>query len=111
MQHRIVILVETTHASARETLRDVAAFIRDSAADRSIDHGPKRLESGPPEWFRRWRGDGIIARLHCRRTAEAVARTGLPAVDVLGVAPPREGVARDLGRRRDRPGTAMIPAG
>jgi hypothetical protein len=86
MQHRIAILVETTHASARETLRGVAAFVRDSAADWAIDHEPKRLESGPPEWFRRWRGDGIIARLHCRRTGEAVARTGLPAVDVLGVA-------------------------
>ena len=86
MQHRIAILVETSHASARETLRGVAAFVRDSAADWAIDHEPKRLESGPPEWFRRWRGDGVIARLHCRRTGEAVARTGLPAVDVLGVA-------------------------
>ena len=95
-------LVETTHASARETLRGVAAFVRDSAADWAIDHEPKRLEAGPPEWFRRWRGDGVIARLHCRRTAEAVARSKLPAVDMLGV-------ARHTARR-PRPETGMIPA-
>jgi LacI family transcriptional regulator len=102
MQHRIAILVETSHASARETLRGVAAFVRDSAADWAIDHEPKRLEAGPPEWFRRWRGDGVIARLHCRRTAEAVARSKLPAVDMLGV-------ARHTARR-PRPETGMIPA-
>jgi transcriptional regulator GlxA family with amidase domain len=103
MQHRIAILVETTHASARETLRGVAAFVRDSGADWAIDHEPQRLETGAPDWFRRWRGDGIIARLHCRRTAEAVARTGRPAVDVIGVARQAARLLADRLAGRGRP--------
>ena len=34
-----------------------------------------------------WRGDGIIVRVQSQHIAEAVQRTGLPVVDVLGVAP------------------------
>lgn len=40
-----------------------------------------------PSWLARWRGDGIIARIQNRRIADAVTRTGLPVVDVLGLVP------------------------
>lgn len=38
-----------------------------------------------PVWLKKWKGDGIIARLQNRRIADAVVATGIPVVDVLGV--------------------------
>lgn len=82
----IAVLVETSHASARETLRGLLAFIHHSGVRWRLDHEPRRLEKGPPEWIRRWRGDGIIARSHCPRSMAAVVNSGAPAVELLGVA-------------------------
>jgi LacI family transcriptional regulator len=73
-RRRIAVLVETSHASARESLRGVLAYIRSSGARWQIDHEPRRLENGPPEWLRPWHGAGIIVR------------AGVPAVEILSVA-------------------------
>jgi LacI family transcriptional regulator len=83
---RIAILVETSHGSAREKLRGILGFIRETGADWVLDHEPRRLETKPPEWLRNWRGDGIIARSHCPQTVAAIVRSGRPAVEILGVA-------------------------
>ena len=82
----IAVLVETSHASARETLRGLLGFIHEHGLRWHLDHEPRRLENGPPEWLRRWRGDGIIARSHCPKSMAAVVGSGVPAVELLGVA-------------------------
>lgn len=38
-----------------------------------------------PTWFRRWEGDGIIARVESKRLAEEIARRNMPTVDLRGV--------------------------
>lgn len=83
---RIALLVETSHASAREALRGILAFIQESGVRWQLDHEPRRLENGPPPWLRRWRGDGIIARSHCPKAMAAVVASNVPAVELLGVA-------------------------
>jgi LacI family transcriptional regulator len=83
---RIALLIETSHSSAREKLRGVLAFIREQGVAWQIDHEPQRLERGPPEWLRRWQGDGIIACSHCPKTMAAIVRADVPAVELLGVA-------------------------
>jgi LacI family transcriptional regulator len=82
----IAVLVETSHASAREALRGILAFVAESGARWRLDHEPRRLENGPPPWLRRWRGDGIIARSHCPKAMAAVVAAAVPAVELLGVA-------------------------
>jgi LacI family transcriptional regulator len=42
----------------------------------------QRRGERPPDWLRRWRGDGIIARIENGEIASAVKRTRLPVVDV-----------------------------
>ena len=78
---RVALLIETSNAYARGLLQGVVHYIR--------EHQPwsfHLMEQGrgddPPEWLKRWRGDGIIARIETSRIARAVVQTGVPAVDV-----------------------------
>jgi len=82
----VVLLVETSLASGRDILRGIAQYVREHGPW-SIYHEPRSLEDSVPRWLKRWRGDGIIARLQNRQIAAAVLATGVPAVDVLGVCP------------------------
>lgn len=83
---KVALIVETSLASGRDILRGIAQYIREHGPW-SVYHEPRGLEEDVPRWLARWRGDGIIARVQTRRIAEAVLETGLPVVDVLGLAP------------------------
>jgi LacI family transcriptional regulator len=80
----VALLIETSLASGRDILRGVARYVREHGPW-SIYLEPRSLEESVPRWLRGWDGDGIIARLQNERIAEAVASSGVPAVDVLGV--------------------------
>ena len=82
---KVALVVETSLAPGREILRGIAQYVRECGAW-SVYHQPRSLEESAPRWLRRWHGDGIIVRLQNRRLFEAVRASGLPAVDVLGVA-------------------------
>ncbi len=82
----VALIIETSLISGREILRGIAHYVRERGPW-LIYHEPRALEAAVPRWLESWRGDGIIARLQNARIAEAVAGTGIPAVDVLGVAP------------------------
>jgi LacI family transcriptional regulator len=86
MQHRrkVAVLVESSRGYGRGLLHGVATYVR--------EHGPwtihnheRRLYDVAPEWLRRWRGDGIIARVASRRLAGQIARLRVPTVDLLGL--------------------------
>jgi LacI family transcriptional regulator len=62
-----------------------------------MDHGrfsiflqERSLGDLSPRWLRNWEGDGIIARVENRPTADAIRRLGLPAVDLRCVLPDLE---------------------
>src|SRR5262249_39922159 len=42
------------------------------------------LYDSVPRWLRKWRGDGIIARIENEKTARAIRDLGVPAVDLRG---------------------------
>jgi LacI family transcriptional regulator len=77
-------MVETSLASGRGILAGIARYVRE-VGSWAIYHEPCDVGAAPPRWLKTWRGDGIIARVQNRRIASAVAASGLPAVDVLGV--------------------------
>jgi hypothetical protein len=89
---RIALLVESSHGGGRAPVHGVAAFLREQGCDWLIDHETQRLEAGPPAWLAKWRGDGVIARLHSERVAKAVSRLRVPVVDVLNALPPSQSV-------------------
>lgn len=83
---RVALVVETSMVPGRGMLRGIAEYAREHGPW-SIYCEPRGLDHTPPAWLRRWRGDGIIARLSSRQLTAAVAKTGVPVVDTLGVAP------------------------
>lgn len=78
---RVALLIETTRSYTREMLAGIRSYV--------AAHGPwstylelRALDSSPPTWLRNWDGDGILTRTFTAETAELVAATGLPAVEL-----------------------------
>jgi LacI family transcriptional regulator len=80
----VALIVETSLAPGREILRGIARYVREEGPW-TIAHEPRTLEESVPGWLRRWKGDGIIARVQDQRLARTLAAIGVPTVDVLGV--------------------------
>ncbi|MCB1224263.1 MAG: DNA-binding transcriptional regulator [Verrucomicrobiales bacterium] len=83
---QVALLVETSLGSGRDILQGIARYVREHRPW-SLHHEPRALEDEPPRWLAAWRGDGIIARVQTPALARAIAATGAPVVDVLGVVP------------------------
>ena len=77
----VALLIETSNAYARGLLRGIRAYIREHRSW-SIYVGEHRRGDPAPQWLKKWRGDGVIARIENEAIAEAVVASGLPAVDV-----------------------------
>jgi LacI family transcriptional regulator len=82
----VALLVETSLGSGRDILRGIARYVREHPGW-SLIHEPRSLEESIPEWLADWEGDGIIARIQNPAIAQAVIKTQLPVVDVLGLVP------------------------
>jgi len=79
----VALLIETSREYARGLLRGVARYHQEHGPW-SIFFEPHGLDDPPPSWLKSWRGDGILVRIDNRRMADAILRTGIPAVDVRG---------------------------
>ncbi len=82
----VALLIETSREYGRGLLRGVTRFHREHG-NWSIYFKPQGLRDPAPAWLADWKGDGILARIDNRNTAESVLRTGLPAIDLRGVLP------------------------
>jgi hypothetical protein len=78
---RVALLVETTRTYTRELLGGVRRYI--------AEHGPwstfielRALDSSPPPWLKHWDGHGIISRTFTQETADIIAASGVPAVEI-----------------------------
>ena len=77
----VALLIETSNAYARGLLRGIRAYIREHRSW-SLYVGEHRRGEPAPQWLKRWRGDGIIARIESAAIADAVVAVRVPAVDV-----------------------------
>jgi len=78
---RVAILVETTRSYTRDLPAGVSRYLG--------ENGPwstflelRAFESSLPLWLEGWDGDGILMRTHSAEMAEAIAATGVPAVEL-----------------------------
>lgn len=78
---KVALLFETPNAYARGLLVGIGEYI--------LSHGPWRVhlalfgfEDTPPAWLASWDGQGIIVRGENRLMAAAVAKLGVPVVDM-----------------------------
>jgi LacI family transcriptional regulator len=77
----VALLIETSNAYARGLLDGVIAYQREHELW-STFLGERERGAHPPDWFKTWKGDGIIARIETAEIAGAVERAKLPTVDV-----------------------------
>ena len=77
----VALLIETSNSYARGLLHGIRAYIREHQSW-SIYVGEQGRGEPAPLWFKKWRGDGVIARIETEAIARAVASCGAPAVDV-----------------------------
>lgn len=78
---RVALFVETSREYGRGLLRGITRYQQEHGPW-SIYFKPQGLEDSPPPWLARWKGDGILARIDNRCTAEAVIASGVPALDL-----------------------------
>jgi len=77
----IALLIETSNAYCRSLLQGVADYVRDNC-QWSLYLGEHERGAPVPSWLRRWRGDGIIARVENENIASAISEVDAPVVNV-----------------------------
>lgn len=77
----VALLIETSRSYTRDLLRGIRRYM--------AAHGPwsifleqRALDSRVPPWLANWRGDGILTRTGTQAMANAIARTGVPAIEL-----------------------------
>ncbi|HEX2749995.1 MAG TPA: DNA-binding transcriptional regulator [Verrucomicrobiales bacterium] len=78
---KVALLIETSNAYARGLLSGIQAFIRENKPW-SIYLAEQGRGDQPPPWLKKWKGDGVIARIENPSIAKAVAALQIPAVDM-----------------------------
>jgi LacI family transcriptional regulator len=78
---RVAVWIETSRGYGRGLIRGVAQYVRQHGPW-SIYFTPHGQEDPLPNWLRRWRGDGILARIEHRQTARLLLATKLPLIDL-----------------------------
>lgn len=78
---RVAILVETTRSYTRDLLAGVGRYLQENGAWSTFLE-LRALDSSVPPWLERWDGDGILTRTHSESMAEAIRKTGVPAVEL-----------------------------
>lgn len=78
---RVALLIETSNAYARDLLYGIRGYLREhqSWSIYLTEHGRGDVL---PSWLKKWKGDGIIARVENQRIADGLLATRLPTVDV-----------------------------
>ncbi|MBN2272500.1 MAG: DNA-binding transcriptional regulator [Sedimentisphaerales bacterium] len=85
MRH-VAILVETARAYGRGVIRGIARYNRQRGNWSTYFH-PQGLGEPPPSWLKKWKGDGIIARIDNIKTANVIAEVGVPVVNLRSTLP------------------------
>lgn len=80
----VAVLVETSLQSGRDALFGIARFAREQYGRWSIYCEASGVRDSLPGWLKKWKGDGIIARVESRDIAEKLQCLGMPVVNILG---------------------------
>jgi len=80
MRH-VALLIETSRTYGRGLLQGIRRY--------ASEHGPwsmyvelRALDSRPPAWLHRWKGDGILTRTGSRTMARAIHKAQVPTVEL-----------------------------
>lgn len=77
----VAVLIETSRSHGRGMLRGVRQYIAENGPW-SVFVELRALDSKPPPWLHRWKGDGILTRSGSQEIVDAVIKAGVPAVEL-----------------------------
>ncbi len=77
----VALLIETSRTYGRELVSGIRRCVSEKL-NWSISIELRDLESPPPAWLSNWRGDGVLTRTGSKLMARAVAKLGLPTVEL-----------------------------
>jgi len=77
----VALLIETSNAYARGLLEGIVEYQKCHDAW-SITLPEQERGAVPPSWLKKWRGDGIIARIENDAIASVLAKLKIPIVDL-----------------------------
>jgi LacI family transcriptional regulator len=81
MKRHVALIVETSSVYGRDLLSGIVRFMR-MHDEWSVFLEQRDLWKQPPSWLNNWRGDGIISRATTPKLLDAIAKTGVPLVEV-----------------------------
>lgn len=81
MPYQIAILIETINSYGRGIVRGIYRYINDQPAN-TLFFEERTLDSPPPAWLNRWRGNGIIVRDRTGECCRTALKTGAKIVDL-----------------------------
>jgi LacI family transcriptional regulator len=81
---KVALLIESSRAYGRGSLRGVAAYAR-SHGPWSIYQHERSLADAIPRWFEDWDGDGVIARVESKGLADKIKQLAIPTVELRGM--------------------------
>jgi LacI family transcriptional regulator len=85
-QRKVALVIESSREYGRGLLLGIARYAREHGGW-SMFLRPRGLDQMAPSWLRRWRGDGILARIEDRRMARIILDAGLPTIDLRRLLP------------------------
>lgn len=80
MRH-VALLIETSRTYGRDLLNGIRKYV-DERGRWSMYVELRGLESQPPAWLRRWKGDGILARTGSAELSKELQRANVPVVEL-----------------------------
>ena len=85
LRHRVrkvALLVEWSRTYGRGVLRGIGKYVQTHGRWR-VYQTERKLSETAPAWLRKWKGDGIIARIESRKLAAQIKQMGLPVVNLF----------------------------
>ena len=79
----VALLIETSRAYGRDLLMGIAKYLRIHGSW-SVEFEEGDFTEELPEWFNRWKWDGVIARVKTPLIARKLSKLKVPVVDLYG---------------------------
>lgn len=81
MSYKIAVIVETMNVYGQGIIRGICRYLGEHP-ECTLFYEERTLESPPPSWLTRWKGDGIIVRDRTGKSCNIALKTGAKVIDL-----------------------------
>lgn len=81
MKRHVALIIETSSGYGRDLMSGIVRYMR-MHDEWSVFVEQRNLWQQPPIWLKYWQGDGVISRTTTPKLVEAIAKNGVPLVEL-----------------------------